>query len=67
VLVQDPVDEAVLHGLGRLEEAVALHVPVDLLLGLPRVLRVDLVDPLAHLEDLPGVDLDVARLALESR
>ena len=38
----------------------------DLLLALPRVLRVDLVDPLARLEDLGGVDLDVGRLALEA-
>ena len=39
---------------------------VDLLLGLPGVLRVDLVDPLARLEDLRRVDLDVRRLALEA-
>src|SRR5262245_35918505 len=40
----DPVDEAVLDGLLGAEEAVALHVLVDLLLGLVRVARVDLLD-----------------------
>ena len=33
---------------------------------LARVVGVDLVDPLARLEDLAGVDLDVRRLALEA-
>src|SRR3712207_7187682 len=49
-----------------LEEAVALHVGVDTLLGLPGVVGVDLIDALAGLEDLPRVDLDVGRLALEA-
>jgi len=49
-----------------LEEAVALHVLVDSLLGLPGVQRVDLVDPLRGLEDLSRVDLDVGRLPLEA-
>jgi hypothetical protein len=61
----DLVDEAVLGGLIRLEEAVALHVGVHALLGLAGVQRVDLVDALAGLEDLGGVDLDVGRLTLE--
>src|SRR3954470_13433696 len=52
----DPVDQAVLGGLVGLEEAVALHVDVHALLALPGVLGVDLVDPLARLEDLRGVD-----------
>ena len=54
VLADDAVDEAVLGGLIGREEAVALHGAVDLLLGLPGVLRVDLVDALARLEDLAG-------------
>jgi hypothetical protein len=49
-----------------LEEAVALHVAVDLLLGLAGVGRVDLVDALARLEDLARVDLDVGGLAPRS-
>src|SRR5215213_9184553 len=56
VVLDDPVDEAVLDGLVGLEEAVALHVGVDLLDRLPGVLGVDLVDPLARLDDLAGVD-----------
>src|SRR5215207_290463 len=67
VLVDHAVDQAVLRSLICLEEAVALHVAVDLLLGAARVPRVDLVDALARLEDLGGVDLDVGRLALEAR
>ena len=35
---------------------------MDLLQRLPGVLGVDLVDPLARLEDLAGVDLDVRGL-----
>ena len=35
MLVDDPVDQAVLDGLVGLEEAVALHVGVDLLVGCP--------------------------------
>ena len=65
--LDDLVDQAVLDGLLGLEEAVALHVLVDLLERLAGVLGVDLVDPLARVEDLAGVDLDVRRLALEAR
>ena len=63
----DPVDEAVARGLVGGEEAVALHVRVDLLDRLAGVLGVDLVDAPARLEDLARVDLDVGRLALEAR
>ena len=61
------VDQPVLDGLVGLEEPVALHVVVDLLERLAGVVGVDLVDPPADVEDLPGVDLDVGRLALEPR
>ena len=64
-LPADAVDEAVLGGLVGLEEAVALHVVMDLLDRLPGVLGVDLVDAPAGLDDLLRVDLDVGRLALE--
>ena len=63
---EDPVDQAVLDGLLGGEEAVAVHVVVDLLDRLAGVVGVDLVDALAQLEDLAGVDLDVGRLALEA-
>src|ERR1700761_4874174 len=67
VLVDHAVDEPVLDGLVGLEEAVALHVLVDLLLGLPGVVGVDLVGALADVEDLARVDLDIRRLTLEAR
>ena len=66
VLCDHPIDEAVLDGLVGLEEAVALHVGVELLLLLPRVLRVDAVDARARAIDLACVDLDVRGLALEA-
>src|SRR6185437_14207714 len=66
VLLDDPVDQPVLDGLVGLEEAVALHVAVNLLLGLPGVVGVDLVGALTDVEDLAGVDLDVRGLALEA-
>src|SRR4051812_6715624 len=49
---EDRVDEPVLGSFIGLEEAVALHVLVDLFDGLARVQRVDLVDAPARLEDL---------------
>src|SRR3954451_14240191 len=65
-LAEDPVDQPVLDRLVRLEETVALHVDVHLLVGLAGVLRVDRIDAGAQLERLAGVDLDVGGLALES-
>src|SRR5947209_13625692 len=66
VVVDHPVDEGVGCRLIGLEEAVALHVGVDLLEALPGVLGVDLIDPPADVEDLLGVDRDVGGLALEA-
>src|SRR3954447_18127047 len=65
-LAEDPVEQSILDGLVGLEEAVALHVDVHLLVGLAGVLRVDRVDAGAQLERLAGVDLDVGGLTLES-
>jgi len=62
-----PIDQPVLHTLLGVEEAVAFHVVVQLLHGLPRVTRVDLLGAAAQLEHLAGVDLDIGGLALESR
>ena len=64
-VLDDPVDESVGDRLRAGEVAVALHVgvhPLELLAG---VLGIDLVDARAQRQHLPGVDLDVARLALE--
>ncbi len=61
------VDEAVLDRLGRRQDLVPLGVEVDLLLGLAGVLGQDLVDLVAQLQQLAGVDLDVGRPARPSR
>jgi hypothetical protein len=66
VAIQDAIDQSVLHGLGRGEEAIALHVLVDLLLGLPAVLGEDLVEAVAQGQRLGRVDGDVGLLALEA-
>jgi hypothetical protein len=63
VAFDDLVDEAVLLGLRRREEAITLRVGLELVDGLARVLREDLVELRAHLHDLLGLDLDVRRLA----
>jgi len=66
VALQHPVDQAVLERLLGREEAVALHVAPDFLLGPARVLGVDLIEPVTDVEDLARVDLDVGRLAFEA-
>ena len=66
-LLDHPVDEPVLDRLLGAEEAVALHVLVQLLDGLPGVAGVDLLGAPAQLEHLAGVDLDVGGLPLEAR
>src|SRR3954451_18862116 len=67
VLGDHPVDDAVLLGLLRAQEVVALRVLLDLVELLPGVVGDDLVQPAAQLDDLAGVDLDVRRLPLEAR
>src|SRR5580704_14480685 len=64
---QHAVDEAVLDGLIRFEEAVALHVVMHFLDRLAGRGRVDLVDAPAEVQDLARLDVDVGRLALEAR
>src|SRR6478672_12418570 len=66
VAVDDPVREPVFDRLGGCEEAVALHVAVDLRDRTAGVMRIDLVDAPPQGEDLSGVDVDVGRLALEA-
>src|SRR6478752_6403743 len=65
VAVDDPVREPVFDRLGGCEEAVALHVAVDLRDRTAGVMRIDLVDAAPQGEDLSGVDVDVGRLAEE--
>src|SRR5689334_7933090 len=60
----DLVDQAVLHRLAGGEDLVALDVLADLLRVLAAVAGDHVLQQLAHAEDLPGLDLDVRRLAL---
>ena len=64
--MDDSVDEPVGDGLIGREIAVALHVGVDPLHGLARVLGIDLVDSGPQRQYLAGVDLDIGRLPLEA-
>src|SRR5215208_5364027 len=66
-LLDYAVDEPVFRRFLGAHEVVALGVLGDLVEVLARVLGDDLVEPLADVDDLPRVDLDVRRLALEAR
>src|SRR3954451_11553692 len=65
-VLNDAVDDLVLLRLLRAHEVVALGVLRDLLQRLARVLGDDLVEPLADVDDLLGVDLDVRGLTGEA-
>src|SRR3954449_5857383 len=65
-VLNDAVDDLVLLRLLRAHEVVALGVLRDLLQRLTGVLGDDLVEPLADVDDLLGVDLDVRRLTGEA-
>src|SRR5579875_554465 len=67
VLRDHPIDDAILLGLVRAHEVVALGVLTHLLEVFAGVLGDDLVQAPAHVDDLFRVDLDVGRLALEAR
>src|SRR6202050_2796733 len=67
MLRDDAIYDAVLPGLLRAHEVVALGVLADLLELFAGVLGDDLVEAVAHVDDLLGVDLDIGRLALEAR
>src|SRR3954468_4373589 len=66
MLRDHPIDDAVVLGLFGGHEVVALRVVADLLVVLLRVLGDDVVEALADVDDLLGVDLDVRGLALEA-
>src|SRR3954447_17065336 len=65
MLRDHPIDDAVVLRLFGGHEVVALGVVADLVVVLLRVLRDDVVEALADVDDLLGVDLDVCGLALE--
>src|SRR5947209_696502 len=56
------VDDAVLLGLFRAHDEVAVGVLLDLVDGLARVLGQHLVQEISHTDDLLGLQLDVSRL-----
>jgi hypothetical protein len=62
-VLDDLVNEAPIVRLLRVHEHVPLHALLNLVDGLARVFGVDLVEAVAHLEDLLGVDGDVGGLA----
>src|SRR5689334_2100613 len=66
MLGDHPVNDAVLLGLLRGHEVVALGVVANLVVVLLGVLGDDLVQALADVDDLLGVDLDIRGLALEA-
>src|ERR1700712_3662190 len=66
VLVDHPVDDAVLLSLIAAQEIIALGIGPNLLVRLLRVLGDDLVQSSADVDDLFSVDLDIRRLSLES-
>src|SRR5262249_37908351 len=63
---QDLVDDAVLPCFGRAHDEVAVRVTGDLLHRLLRVVREQLIEQLAHPDDLLRLDLDVDSLALRA-
>src|SRR3954453_5647089 len=58
----DLIDDAVVPRLGRFHYEVTVGVLVDLLDGLTGVVGQDLVEEIAHAQDLLGLDLDVGGL-----
>src|SRR2546423_6351858 len=66
VAVEHPIDQAVLDRLLGWEKAIALHVDTHLLGLAACVLGVDVIDAIAHAEDLARVDLDVGRLPFKA-
>src|SRR3954454_5355584 len=65
-LLEHGVDETVIARILARHEAVAVGVLGDLLDRLAGVLGQDLVQPLARVDDLARVDVDVRRLALDA-
>src|SRR6185503_11537015 len=66
LLDEDLVDHAVLFRLTRAHEEVALGVVLVLVDRVAGVLGQKLVHPIAGLQDLFGVDVDVGRLSLKA-
>src|SRR5437764_14470229 len=66
VLGDHPVDDSVVLCLLGAHEVVALGVGADLVEILVRVVGDDLIEPPAHVDDLPRMDLDIGRLPLKA-
>src|SRR5690606_6334924 len=65
-LADDIVNDTVFLALLGRHDVVPLRILLDTLQRLAGVQREDLVDPLAHAQDLAGRDVDVARLATQA-
>src|SRR3978361_172047 len=65
VLVDHPVNDAVVLRLVAAQEVIALGIGANLLVRLMRVLGDDLVQSSADVDDLFSVDLDIRRLPPE--
>src|SRR4029079_12563816 len=66
-LADDIIDNTVFLPLVRRHDVVPLSVVLDTLGRLSRVLHEDLVDPLAHPQDLLGRQVDIGGLAAQPR
>src|SRR5688572_16218183 len=58
----DVIDNPVFLPLVRRHDVVPFGILLDPLERLPGVVHQDLVQPLAHAQDFPGMDVDVGRL-----
>ncbi len=65
-VLQDGVEQAIRDRLLAAHEPVPIGIGLDPLHWLARVLRQDLVQPLASVQDLAGVDVDVGGRSLET-
>src|SRR5438045_2232691 len=66
-VLQDPVDQAPLLRLLRVHDVVPLEVALHLLTRPAAVLHVQVDQQVPLAQQLPGLDLDVAGLALDAR
>src|SRR6185295_11260947 len=66
-LADDIVNNTVFLALVRRHDVVALGVVLDALHVLTRMVNQDFVEPLTHTEDLAGCNINIGRLAAQSR
>src|SRR5262245_52565411 len=59
----DVIDYPVILPLVRRHDVITLSVFLNALKSLPRVVHQDFVEPLAHAQNFPGMNIDVSRLS----